>query len=130
MEEGLVYLIFLGSQTCFFFLTTAPQSLQRKRPDFALAVDFPSLQFEPMDGHDTTAEPGPSQSYSRPRPPPRRSHIVAGPVVPVYRGALNELNSSLCERVGGMQIPEWYTGTDQTGKVAAGIERVIERTIE
>jgi tetratricopeptide (TPR) repeat protein len=26
-----------------------------------------------------------------------------------------------------MQIPEWYTGTDRTGKVAAGIERVIER---
>ncbi len=26
-----------------------------------------------------------------------------------------------------MQIPEWYTGTDQTGQVAAGIERVIER---
>jgi len=26
-----------------------------------------------------------------------------------------------------MQIPEWYSGTDQTGQVAAGIERVIER---
>jgi pentatricopeptide repeat protein len=26
-----------------------------------------------------------------------------------------------------MPIPEWYTGTDRTGKVAAGIESVIER---
>ena len=29
-----------------------------------------------------------------------------------------------------MQIPEWYTGTDETGRVAAGIERVIERMDE
>jgi len=47
-------LIFFGSQTCFFFFTTAPQSLQRNRPDFGLAVDFPSLQFEPMGGDDNT----------------------------------------------------------------------------
>lgn len=26
-----------------------------------------------------------------------------------------------------MQIPDWYTGTDETGRVAAGIEHVIER---
>ncbi len=26
-----------------------------------------------------------------------------------------------------MQIPEWYTGSDETGRVAAGIERAIER---
>jgi len=29
-----------------------------------------------------------------------------------------------------MQIPEWYTGSDQTGRVAAGIERAIERMDE
>jgi hypothetical protein len=29
-----------------------------------------------------------------------------------------------------MQIPEWYTGSDQTGRVAAGIERTIERMDE
>ncbi|MEJ2580675.1 MAG: hypothetical protein P8127_03390 [Acidobacteriota bacterium] len=29
-----------------------------------------------------------------------------------------------------MQIPEWYTGTDESGKVAAGIERAIERMDE
>lgn len=29
-----------------------------------------------------------------------------------------------------MQIPEWYTGSDQSGRVAAGIERAIERMDE
>ena len=29
-----------------------------------------------------------------------------------------------------MQIPEWYTGSDDTGRVAAGIERAIERMDE
>ena len=29
-----------------------------------------------------------------------------------------------------MQIPEWYTGSDQTGRIAAGIERAIERMDE
>jgi len=37
-------LIFLGSQTCFFFLTTAPQSLHRNRPDLGFADDSPFLQ--------------------------------------------------------------------------------------
>ena len=26
-----------------------------------------------------------------------------------------------------MAIPEWYTGTDTTGRVAAGIEAIIDR---
>ena len=29
-----------------------------------------------------------------------------------------------------MQIPEWYTGSDDSGRVAAGIERAIERMDE
>ena len=29
-----------------------------------------------------------------------------------------------------MQIPEWYTGSDESGRVAAGIERAIERMDE
>ena len=29
-----------------------------------------------------------------------------------------------------MQIPEWYTGSDQSGRVAAGIERAIEKMDE
>ena len=29
-----------------------------------------------------------------------------------------------------MQIPEWYTGSDRSGRVAAGIERAIERMDE
>jgi hypothetical protein len=33
------YLIFFGSQTWAFFLTTAPQSLQRYRPFFGLLED-------------------------------------------------------------------------------------------
>ena len=40
-----VFLIFFGLQTFFFFLTTASQSAQRKRPSFGLAVDSPFLQF-------------------------------------------------------------------------------------
>ena len=38
------YLIFFGSQTLDFFFTTAPQSLQRKRPGLALTLDSPFLQ--------------------------------------------------------------------------------------
>ena len=34
-------LIFLGEQTFFFFLETAPHLLQRKRPGFALFSDLP-----------------------------------------------------------------------------------------
>ena len=30
-------------------------------------------------------------------------------------------------RGSSMQIPEWYTGSDDSGRVAAGIERAIER---
>ncbi len=37
-------LIFFGSQTSAFFFTTAPQSLQRKRPGLGLAEDSPFLQ--------------------------------------------------------------------------------------
>lgn len=29
-----------------------------------------------------------------------------------------------------MQVPEWYTGSDESGRVAAGIERAIERMDE
>jgi hypothetical protein len=39
------HLIFFGSQTSFFFFTTAPQSLHRKRPGLSFAVDLPSLHF-------------------------------------------------------------------------------------
>jgi len=44
-SESDDHLIFLGSQTSFFFFTTAAQSLHRKRPGFGLAVDLPSLHF-------------------------------------------------------------------------------------
>ena len=38
------FLTFFGSQTVLFFLTTAPQSSQRNRPDLALTFDFPLRQ--------------------------------------------------------------------------------------
>jgi len=38
------FLTFFGSQTSFFFLTTAPQSSQRYRPGLGFAFDFPFLQ--------------------------------------------------------------------------------------
>jgi hypothetical protein len=41
---GYFGFIFFGSQTSAFFFTTAPQSLQRKRPFLGLLVDSPFLQ--------------------------------------------------------------------------------------
>ena len=39
-----VFFTFFGSQTSFFFLTTASQPEQRKRPGFGLALDLPLRQ--------------------------------------------------------------------------------------